>query len=211
MLVEDDNSTRNGLIRALDTTRSLALSGSAGTFSKAAALIRTRQFDVLLLDLCLEGRSGLSLISLAKTEKPHAKVIVISVLGDEMNVMRAIRAGADGYLVKTASNQNIEKAIEDVLDGKPPLSPAVARYLLRSVQPEEPVQDPDVCELSTREMQVLRSLATGYTYREVADQYSLSYHTVVDYVRSMYRKLNVASRSEAVVTAVRQGIISLDA
>lgn len=196
------------LCSAIRNAPALELVGAAEDYRRAAEGIRETAIDTLLLDINLKGASGLDLIRVAKQKNAATQVLIISVLGDEHNVLQAIRNGADGYLIKDASGADVVAAILQAHAGHPPLSPAVARYVLRSLQAPGNAQAQR--QLAPRELQMLKSLAAGYTYREIAERNDLSYHTVVDYVRSLYRKLDVNSRSDALMTGVRQGLISVD-
>lgn len=207
VVIEDDETTRSSLCAKVRNADGLLLVGEAGDVRQARVLISGGKIDVVLLDLNLDGLDATGLILLAKQD-PEIKVLVISVLAGEQDVLRAIRAGADGYLIKNTSIADIERCVTDVHAGIPPLSPAVARFLLRSQRPAAVAKESPASKLAPRELQMLKSMASGFTYREIAERHGISYHTVVDYVRSTYRKLDVSSRSEALMFAVREGLIS---
>lgn len=185
----------------------LELVATAESYADGAALIRETEFDLLLIDLQLGEQSGIDLIRLCRDET-SARILVLSALGDEASVVDAISSGADGYLHKEVAMTDISQAIKQVGDGEVPISPTIARHLIRQLQ-DTPDQSAAASVLSPRELQLLKALARGHTYKEVAEHYGLSYHTVVDYTRSLYRKLNVGSRTEAVVAGAQKGIISL--
>ena len=205
-VIEDQPETNEAICKAVQAEPDLALVGSAKAYSEARQLLGTTQLDLVLLDLQLGEDSALDLIPLAR-KRAGARVLVLSALGDEASVVGAIRNGADGYLLKDASITGLGDAIREVGDGGSPLTPAVARHLIREFRP--PADTSGAGPLTARELQVLRALASGYTYKEVAAEFGLSYHTVVDYTRSLYRKLDVNSRTEAVVTGAQRGLISL--
>ncbi|MEM1261437.1 MAG: response regulator transcription factor, partial [Pseudomonadota bacterium] len=184
----------------------LQLVGSAATYREAEQLLQTIDVDLVLLDLQLDEQPAFNLIPMAR-QQAGAQVLILSALGDEVSVVRAIRAGADGYLLKDATINGLGDAILEVSNGGSPLTPAIARHLIREFRPSEGSLATE--RLTAREMQVLKALASGYTYKEVAAEFGLSYHTVVDYTRSLYRKLNVNSRTEAVVAGAQRGLISL--
>ena len=191
----------------METSANLELVGIADNFVSAEGLIRDTEFDLMLIDLQLGAQSGIELIGLCR-ELTAARILVLSALGDEASVVNAISNGADGYLHKEAAMTDLATAIKQVGDGDVPISPTIARHLIRQLQ-EAPSEQSEATRLSPRELQLLQALALGYTYKEVANQHGLSYHTVVDYTRSLYRKLDVRSRTEAVVAGAQQGIISL--
>lgn len=185
----------------------LELVGAADTYKRGESLIRSTAFDLLLIDLQLGEESGIDLIGLCRS-MTSARILVLSALGDESSVVNAISSGADGYLHKEAAMMDLSAAIKQVGEGEAPISPTIARHLIRQLQ-DSPDERAAAANLSPRELQLLKALARGYTYKEVASHYGLSYHTVVDYTRSLYRKLDVGSRTEAVVAGAQQGIISL--
>ena len=205
IVVEDEAATRKGLANAV-TAAGFRLVRSVADYASAAAALRHEQFDVVLLDLDLFGVDATPLISLSKHQQDHAKVIVISALGDETHALQALQSGADGFLIKSQEEADIDHAIRSALADDPPLSPAIARFALRALRDGGGEASQQI--LSPREHQMLQAIALGYSHREIADQYNLSYHTVIDYVRSMYRKLDVTNRSEALMTAVGRGIIN---
>ncbi len=145
----------------------------------------------------------------------RTKVIVISVFGDVRSVVRAIEEGADGYLLKDADAAHVAEAIETVLAGGAPLSPAVAGHILARMRrgPEAvptAAAEPGAAALTAKEMQVLELLAKGRSFKEVAIAHRISQHTVGDHVKSIYRKLSVNSRGEAVFKAVQSGLIRME-
>ncbi|MEM7081041.1 MAG: response regulator transcription factor [Pseudomonadota bacterium] len=209
VVVEDDPATRSGLERALRQA-GFVLKCAHGEYAAARDAVSTLPFDALLLDLDLNGTDATDLIGLAKRAHPQPKVIVISALGDEGHALRAIRGGADGFVLKSEFDDNISQVIHSALAGEPPLSPAIARYALRALQRDAGLVNPPPALLSPREMQMLKAIAMGYSHREIAARYDISYHTVIDYVRSMYRKLDVNNRSEALMVAVGKGLLKPD-
>jgi DNA-binding NarL/FixJ family response regulator len=131
------------------------------------------------------------------------------VFADVRSVVRAIEEGADGYLLKEADTPQIAAAIRTVLDGGAPISPAVASHILARVRAEQPRRPDHTPTLTARETEVLESLASGRSFKEVALQHAISLHTVGDHVKSIYRKLAVNSRGEAVYKAAQSGLIRL--
>ena len=195
LVVEDHVATLSGLVQQISADSDMTLLGYARSFDQAQELIERHDFDVLLVDMDLSGKSALPLIEQAR----HCAVVVLSNLGDENTVLSAIRAGACGYVLKDDALINIKDAMRSALDGESPVSSAIAGVLLREVQRRTPVVEGAALEmLSKREMQILKKLAEGLTYRLIADDLHLSYHTVSDHTKSIYRKLQVNSRGQAV-------------
>lgn len=214
-IVEDDRAIGESLAAAIGALSHLALAGVAETIAEGRALI-ARGLDVLLLDLALPDGSGLDLIKTARAV--GCKVVVISVFGDARNVVRAIEHGADGYVLKDKDTRAIATAIDTVLAGGAPLSPAVAAHILARVRTPRngeksrtpvPPREPRATSLTSRELHILELLAKGLSYKDVADMIGVSYNTVADHVKAIYRKLSVSSRGEAVFEAVQAGLITI--
>jgi DNA-binding NarL/FixJ family response regulator len=141
--------------------------------------------------------------------------LVITIFGDEQHVVGALEAGALGYLLKDGTPEYIGASIVDMLAGGSPISPAIARHLLRRFRGDAPsaagaAAAESVTPLSEREGEVLRLIVKGFTYAEIADLLGVSAHTVTTHVRGIYRKLEVHSRSEAVYEALQLGLVKVD-
>lgn len=208
IIIEDDPAALAAVRDALNAAPGLAPAGEATTLAQGRELIMRGGFSVALIDLRLGDQDATPLITACREN--GAQALVLSALGDEHSVVAAIEAGASGYVAKDAPIAQLADAIQQVVAGGAPVSPSVARHLLRTLRDRPSPAPPGDDGLSPREREVLQALASGYTYKEVAQQCGISYHTVVDYVRSLYRKLEVHSRTEAVVAGARQGIISID-
>ena len=161
--------------------------------------------DVLLLDLGLPGRDGLEVLAEVHKILPELKVVILSSFDDREKVYRAICNGASGYLLKTADPDEILSGIRDVLHGAAPLSGAIAKMILQGFSKLGPVEETE--PLTSREEEVLRAMVQGFIKKEIADQLSISQHTVDMHLRSVYRKLHVRTQTEAVSKALRKGLI----
>lgn len=211
VVIEDDGPTRAALCAGVEGDPCLELAGQAACHAEALPLIAAGAYDVVLVDLNLGDRKSFDLIQLSHRSHP-ARIMVISILGDEDSVISAIEHGADGYILKSDAFADLGRPIAQVLAGEAPISPGVARHLLRRFQREvEPGSESDADEvtLSRRERQVLTEFARGSSYKEVARKFDLSLHTVGDYVKTLYRKLQVNSRGAAVNKALRTRMIEL--
>jgi len=213
LIVEDDPEIAAALAEVVQRHPQLALAGIAHDVSTALAALR-RPYDVALVDLRLPDGHGIEVVrEVARCET--ARCIVISVFGDEANVIAAIEAGADGYLLKDA--HDVANSILEVMRGGAPISPSIAAHLLRrfrspaavAVTPATAASAAARPPLAPRELELLECLARGLSYREAAERLSLSHHTVADYVKGIYRKLAVNSRGEAVFEAMQSGLIRI--
>jgi len=161
--------------------------------------------DLLLLDLGLPRRDGLDVLSDIKRALPEVKVLILTASDDRDKVYRAICNGASGYLLKTADPDEIISGIRDVVQGTSALSSPIAKMILEGFSRYGPVEN--IEPLTAREEDVLRHLVRGLIKKEIADELSISQHTVDMHLRSVYRKLHVRSQTEAVSKALRQGIV----
>ena len=210
-LIEDDPGIRSHFAEIVASMADVRLVGSAGSVAEVAALLPL-QPDLWLVDIGLPDGSGLDLIPRLKTANV-ARVLVITSFGDRQTVVRAIAAGADGYLLKDSSSEAITEGIRVTLDGGAPISAAAAVYLLerlREAPPPTPAPlNPDEAALTAREIELLHCFAIGQSYKEAARTLGISPHTVGNHVKSVYRKLEVHSRAEAIYEAVQGGQLRL--
>lgn len=211
LIVEDDLLTRQALIDKIEQDARLRVCGACGTVAEGRALLAGCDARVALMDLGLPDGDGTDLIRLAVDRDPPIEVMVITVFGDERHVVRAIEAGATGYLLKDADASAAARSIHDLLAGGSPISTSIARYLLRRFRREAtPPAVQAAGHLTPREMEVLEVVSRGYSNAEIGSLLGLSLHTVNSHIKSIYRKLAVRSRSEAVFEAVQQGLIQID-
>ena len=139
----------------------------------------------------------------------EVEVLVISVLNDEASVVTAIAAGASGYILKDALPEDIAETVEVVLQGHSPLSAGIARFLLRRLHTKDEPSPLGMPKLTKREIDILWGIAKGFTYNDIADSLGISRKTVPNYIKSIYRKLEVTNRSEAVFEALQRKLIQL--
>lgn len=235
LLVEDEAKTRARLVRAIAGDERLELAGACGTAAEASASLARSAPDVLLTDLGLPDGSGIDLIRAVRAAGSPTLVMVITIFGDEGTVVRAIQAGATGYLLKDDPPRSIGDAIVELIEGGSPISAPIARLLLHRVaaapaaageatgtaRPETVADHLEVPRaggaapgevhalLTQREHEILRLVAKGFTFPEIARVLEISRHTVTTHVRHIYEKLEVSTRGEAVFEAAQQGLIRL--
>jgi DNA-binding NarL/FixJ family response regulator len=179
--------------------------------------------SVLLVDLGLPDQSGLEVIRLCKAMKPQTEIMVVTMFGDEANMIRAFEAGASGYLLKDGDESELAEHVRTLDAGGSPMSPIIARQLLtrlgggtaqtqatlsKSFQPEQPAKPSTPKLLTEREEQVLQFLSRGYTYSELAKEMSVTINTVQTHIRALYTKLEVHSKSEALFEAKQLGLLA---
>ncbi len=209
LLVEDDDSTRTRLSAVIDDHPDLQLIGNAANCADALRILTDTRPTVLLTDLGLPDGNGLDLIRAALENGLATEAMVITVFGDEQHVFNAIEAGATGYLLKDSNAETVATAILQLLAGGSPISPAIARHVLRKLAPIDTHPPPSQSILTERESEVLTLLAKGCAYAEVAAALGMAPGTVTTHVKHLYRKLAVRSRGEAVFEAMQQGLLNI--
>ena len=213
-VLEDDAATRQSLIRRIDAAVDLSVAGSAGTLVLAREMLLTLNPRVLLVDLQLPDGDGAELIVEYTGRRPTTPILVISVFGDEASVVRALSAGAQGYLLKDDTQEDLADSIRQVVGGRSPISPAIASLLIKRLQvpaAQSPLWHPEESDslLSSRELEVLQLASRGLTYQETADAMNVSINTVGTYTRRVYTKLAVNSRAEALFEARQLGLMDV--
>jgi DNA-binding NarL/FixJ family response regulator len=214
-IIEDDSAVLRHLAEIIQSSSACSLSGQASNRAQAMALISDDRTDVYLVDLGLPDVDGVDIIAHIKSSCDHAQSMVLTTFGDENHVRRSIRAGATGYLLKDEAKPSLIDKIVSLHQGGSPVSPPVAKILIQqfecsSSQPDSTAVRQaaiDCYQLGRRELEVLALLATGLGNIIIADRLYISTHTVNQHLRSIYRKLNVRSRSMAVHVARQHGIL----
>jgi len=174
----------------------------------AISLVSAVKFDLALIDLGLPDGSGVDVVTKLRDVQPDAQSVVVTIHDDDEHLFPALQAGAFGYILKEQPRELITEQLQRISQGEPPLSPSIARrvmaYFSAKAKPQAN-QIPHV-SLTDRESEVLLRVAKGYTLPEIGVQLGLSRHTIADYVKQIYRKLNVSSRAEAALEAQRLGL-----
>ena len=211
-IVEDDARYRESLETLLGYSPDFE---AAGSFASTEALERELErlaargagvpWDLVLVDLELPGRDGIAATRRLKEHTPSAHVVIVTVFEDPALIVEAISAGADGYLLKTASAREIAQAVHDALAGGSPMNPRIARRVLEMFSKFAPKQAD--YGLSDREKEILQLMVTGLIKKEIADRLNLSVHTVDTYLRRIYEKLEVNTRTGAVAKALKEGLV----
>jgi DNA-binding NarL/FixJ family response regulator len=205
-IIEDHSAFRRTLVRVLNAEDGLQCTRDFDSCEKAlAALAHDAAPDLVLLDVGLPGMSGLDGIRLIKERSHNALVVILTVFEDDDKVFSAICAGAAGYLLKTSSVTEITQAVRDALAGGSPMTSRIARRVLDMFSKLAPKQTD--YGLSDREKEILQLMTTGLIKKEIADRLTLSVHTVDTYLRRIYEKLEVNTRTGAVAKALKEGLV----
>lgn len=209
IVVDDDVILRRRLSGILSSAGDFEVLGEAGTVAEGLGLV-TRAPQLALVDLGLPDGHGIEVIAALRVHVPAAKALVISVFEDRASVLGAFRAGADGYLLKDTPDDQVLAHVRETLAGETPISARAAGHLLSFVRSEQRQQPTaDAPSLSPREKELLQHLARGLARKEVAREMGISHFTVGEYLQSIYRKLSVNSRGEAVYEALRARLIDI--
>jgi len=202
---------REGLRRSM-LDEGFEVLGEAPDGETAITMAAEHQPDVMLMDVTMPGIGGVEATRQIRAANPEVKVVMLTMHADQDVVVDAIRAGASGYLVKDSAIAEIADALRMAADGNTPLSPSLAASMLDEVRraADEPEEVPEERSVSKREEEVLQLIADGCSTTEVAAKLFISQKTVKNHLASIYQKLEARDRTQAVLLAVRMGIVSLD-
>ena len=201
-IVDDDEGIRTSLAALIRRAPTLRLSGDYGNAESALEEIPRRPPDVVLMDINLPGMNGVECVRQLKTALPSVQVLMLTVYEDSDSLFNSLKAGASGYLLKRTASAKLIDAIRDVHTGGSPMTPQLARRVVQYFSKPSDSESP-VSNLTPGERDFLDQLAKGYAYKEIADRMNISIDTVRSYVRTVYEKLHVHSRTEAVVKYLR--------
>ncbi len=197
VIVEDDAGLRDQLVLVLQSARDIECLYAVSSGEEAIRTIPTRPPDVVLMDIQLPGISGIECVATLKKRLPALEFIMLTVYEDAERIFRALKAGASGYLIKSGPPEKLFEAIRDVHSGGAQFSAHIARKVVQYFQGAEK-QTRETEKLSPRECEVIELLASGYIYKEIADQLGIGTETVRTYVKNICVKLQVKNRTEAV-------------
>jgi DNA-binding NarL/FixJ family response regulator len=198
-IVEDDPGTRQSLALLIGGTPGFHCVGVHADAEAALAGIPSSRPDVVLMDIQLPRLSGLECVHRLKPRLPAVQFIMLTVFEDDERVFDSLAAGATGYLLKRASPAEILEAIAEAHRGGSPMTSAIARKVVQAFHRPPPAAAATTVEVSPREQQILTLLSRGYRYKEIAEQLGIALDTVRSHIRRLYEKLQVTSRTEAVV------------
>ena len=202
-IVEDNDQVRGTLARVISRAPGFACLGQHATAEAALAAIPNEKPEVVLMDINLPGMNGVECVRRLKQLLPQIQVVMLTVYEDTDSIFNALAAGASGYLLKRTKSAELLEAIRDVVKGGSPMTAHIARKVVLSFQ-RSPASAAPTADLSPREKEVLDCLAQGFLYKEIAEKLGISYETVHTYIRRIYEKLQVRTRTEAVAKFLRR-------
>jgi DNA-binding NarL/FixJ family response regulator len=201
-IVEDDARVRESLAGLISRAPGFQCISHYPTGEDALAEIPKKKPEVVLMDINLPGMSGIECVRKLKAVEPSCQIVMLTVYENTEQIFKALSNGASGYLLKATPPEELLSAIQDVHRGGSPMTSHIARKVVQSFQ-QSPTSAKATEYLSPREQEVLELLAKGFLYKEIADQLHISFETVHTYIRRIYEKLQVRSRTEAVAKYLR--------
>ncbi|TAL06266.1 MAG: response regulator transcription factor [Verrucomicrobia bacterium] len=202
-IVDDDEGIRASLAAMIGRAEGLKLTGHYCDAETALKEIPKHPPDVVLMDINLPGMKGVECVRHLKAALPQTQFLMLTVYEDSDSLFNSLRAGASGYLLKRTASARLLEAIRDVHEGGSPMSPQLARRVVQHFSRPPGEGEAEMAKLTPGEREFLDQLANGYAYKEIADRMKISIDTVRSYVRTVYEKLHVHSRTEAVVKYLR--------
>lgn len=206
-IFEDNKSLRTGLYQLINGSNGFECVGAYPDCSDILQHIYSIKPDVLLMDIGMPGISGIEAVQIVKNKYPEIKILMQTIFEDTEKIFQSVCAGASGYILKNTSPARILEAIRETYEGGAPMSPSIASKVLKIVQDSSSPIPINNFHLSEREKEILACLVKGMSYKLIADNCFISLDTVRGHIRSIYEKLHVNSKSEAVVKAIKGKII----
>jgi len=200
-IVDDDQALRNIFSQWLKRSPTVDFGNAYANAHDAIEGIPNDNPDIVLMDINMPGMDGIECVQRLRDILPHTLFLMLTVFEDDDKIFSALSVGACGYLLKQTTEEQLDAALKSALSGGSPMSDSIARKVVRSFQTKSPTSDPNQLlrdTLSTREYEILELLASGWGDKQIADKVGLSKHTVNTYLRRIYEKLHVHTRSQAV-------------
>lgn len=204
LLYEDNDLLRESISSMVALNKGMDLLGVFPHANEVEKQVKSLSPDLILMDIEMPGRSGIEATKLVKKLFPEIYVLILTVFDDSENVLNAIKAGASGYLLKKYIANRLFLAVDEIMDGGAPMSPAVAKLVIQSMQKP---QFSGNYGLTEREKEVLFSLSKGNSFKLIADDCRISIDTVRTHIKHIYEKLQVHSQTEAVSKAINEGLV----
>ena len=207
IIFDDNDSLRDSVTMLLQDNADFTLAGSYAHCLDVIENIKNTKPDVVIMDIDMPGMNGIEGVKLIRKNFPTLQILMLTVFDDDEKVFSAIKAGAGGYILKNAEPNNLLHSVSEVYNGGAPMTPNIARKVLQQFQTFLPGEKAEY-NLSLREIEVLRLLVDGLSYKMIAGKLNITYDTVRAHMKKIYEKLHVASMTEAVAKAINQKLLS---
>jgi DNA-binding NarL/FixJ family response regulator len=205
ILIYDDNTDlREGICHLLRLREEYEVVGEFGDAKNVVKEVTELKPDVILMDIEMPGITGVEAVKKIRTIDRNAQIIMLTVFDDQGHIFEALQSGANGYLLKRNASDRLVQSIEEVLSGGAPMSPSIARLIISEMQVRKPQEN---YQLSVREKEILKSLATGNSFKLIASDLQISLETVRTHIKKIYEKLQVHSQIEAVSKALNEKLV----
>jgi DNA-binding NarL/FixJ family response regulator len=201
-IIEDQAEVRESLVAGLGNEPGIRCTGAHASGEEGLQQIPKENPDIVLMDINLPGMNGIQCVARLKKRLPNIQILMLTTYDDGDLIFDSLRAGANGYLLKNIPQEELVQAVQQVYAGGAPMSLQIARKVINHFHKTKPSSELD--NLSVRELEILRLLAKGHRYKEIADQLSINIGTVRTHVGHVYEKLHVTSRTEAAMKLVGQ-------
>lgn len=208
MIVDDHVVVREGLKQLLEVNEDIQVVAQAEGGLECLSLLEAVHPDLIFMDIKMPGINGIETTRLVTEKFPESKIILLTIYEDDAHVTEGIRAGAKGYMLKNASRDELVMAVRHVMNGEAYLDPTITSAVIKAVKDASADEEKrEKGTMTQRELEILIGLAAGHSDLTIADNLHISKHTVRSHIKSLFRKLGVQSRSQAIVKAMQQGII----
>ncbi len=209
MIVDDHIIVREGLKQLLSVQNDIEVIAESSNGLECLGLLQKLSPDIILMDVKMPGISGIETTRLVCLKYPHIKIIMLTIYDDDKYVTEAIQAGAKGYILKKINRDELVKVIHHVMEGRVFLDPNVTAAIVNRFKCRDmPFGQEEKTQLTQREFEVLKGIVLGHTDRKIGESLYISEHTVRTHIKSLYRKLGVSSKSQAVAKAIHEKIIT---
>ena len=206
-IFDDNTQLRESLFNFIDASEGFICTGAFANCENILQNVKDTRPDVILMDIEMPGINGIDAVAMIKSKYPDVKILMQTIFEDDDKIFQSICNGAEGYILKNTPPEEILSALKEIYEGGAPMTPAIASKVLKMFKHNFSTDANESFNLSPREKEILKCLVEGMSYKLVADSCYISIETVSGHIKNIYRKLQVHSKSEAVVKAIKSKII----
>ena len=206
-IFDDNTQLRESLFNFIDASEGFICTGAFANCENILQNVKDTKPDVILMDIEMPGINGIDAVAMIKSKYPDVKILMQTIFEDDDKIFQSICNGAEGYILKNTPPEEILSALKEIYEGGAPMTPAIASKVLKMLKHNLSTDANESFNLSPREKEILKCLVEGMSYKLVADSCYISIETVSGHIKNIYRKLQVHSKSEAVVKAIKSKII----